>query len=856
MKQFIAVLILIFTCLRVVDAGGLVLYTTRGSSYVSAVQYETFSSPSAHLSYVTVKGGNRMQIQTAGIVAHIPFPDSSVTVASEDAEAAISQAEIYAARYPQYAKLLQSVGELWKRKLEAIKLAQAQPTPSASVSQNTGSKTSLEGATSEIPVVRTRSGQTLKNVRITRFEDDKAVITHDGGIGRLLISDIAGTSAFPEDVKAAIEKAQAAMVAVNKAEADRVAAEKRENERIANEKEQERLKKEEEETQLLAQQEQERPIALELHTRLAHLEQTDEERQSPISVQFAPEVAKGTDDNRPTQAGNETEAKGAQAEETKRNVDAELQARQDFEKQEIEDKAEAQKILEQESSKTTKALAKVAISFLSICIGIGLIIYAFLKYLRFRTRLMEGERKTLPSVKPQETIGNSRAIFARQQVLLVSLISIVPAGVFFLLFPIKWGPAVFWLVSPIPFTVGIILCHILSVTTRLHFTGPTWRKVRIGCFVTLYGLLGFSVGASTLIVLALGSKDPAFMRSGWNIIDMDEPILTSLAIQAQSTNVAIPASFNLSPPEHAVAKDIECFLLLKNKNWLLTRMKIQQVKSAVEFAQVLNDAAARFSFLRISSNFLGNHNITEPESIDKISILTRQMTEESSNKTAEEVDTYIDTFYNASYMYNSSSEVKKAMIALQLANNPRLIVDVEQATRHLRNYPLLSGSIEDVRKIFGVEGNVKQLEPTNTVQVFIWRNVPGTAFGLLTPDGTTFNLEVHTVSKLPFLISFRQLAGRLRYSVQMPINESDAFTLVQAVSGAYDRNNCKEIDRSSTARTFFLPGTGMYWRDWKLETNISWYWRGVTVFEQGRLALSVLPLIPDYLNGLGGAGFN
>jgi len=100
-------------------AHGLLLYTANGSPYVNAVQYETFTSPSAHLNYVTVKGGQNVQIQTSGIIANIPYPDTSTLVTPADAEEVLAQTKLFAERYPQYAKLLQSVGDLWKRRQEA-----------------------------------------------------------------------------------------------------------------------------------------------------------------------------------------------------------------------------------------------------------------------------------------------------------------------------------------------------------------------------------------------------------------------------------------------------------------------------------------------------------------------------------------------------------------------------------------------------------------------------------------------------------------------------------------------------------------------------------------------------------------
>ena len=208
-----------------VVADGLLLFSTPGSSYVNAVQYETFTSTSAHLSYVTIKGGKHVQIKSAGIIAHIPFPDTASNVFSKDAEAMITRSEIYAAQYPKYAKLLQGVGDLWRRHLEESKVAQSRPTPSPLVFQTTNNEpaTISEGVDSKISVIKTKSGQTLKNVRIFRFEDDKAVISHDGGMGRLLISDIADISTLPVDAQSAIEKAREAADAARKAEKDRLA---------------------------------------------------------------------------------------------------------------------------------------------------------------------------------------------------------------------------------------------------------------------------------------------------------------------------------------------------------------------------------------------------------------------------------------------------------------------------------------------------------------------------------------------------------------------------------------------------------------------------------------------------------
>ena len=235
MKHLVAVLFLVISCIPCAQAaGGLVLYTTPGSQYVNAVQYVTFSSPSSHLSYATGSDGTRTQIQSAGIIAQIPFPDASCPVSESDAASIVAQTEMFAGQYPQYARMLQSIAALWKRSAEASKVAQGQAAvPKVSATPEIGEKIITPGPKSEIPIVRTKSGQTLNAVTITRFENAKAVIMHSTGIDKVLLSDIANLSAMPPDVKSAIEAVQAAVAAKKKVDADRIAAEKQEQERVA-----------------------------------------------------------------------------------------------------------------------------------------------------------------------------------------------------------------------------------------------------------------------------------------------------------------------------------------------------------------------------------------------------------------------------------------------------------------------------------------------------------------------------------------------------------------------------------------------------------------------------------------------
>ena len=225
-------------------AGGLLLFTANGSPYVNAVVYETISSPSSHLSYITVKGGSRTQVQSQGIITNIPFPAGS-NVSPDDAASIIAQTEAYATRYPQHAKLLQGVGELWRRSAEAAKLEQSRApavSPAATPSQS-GKSFVAPGLETVIPLIRTKTGQQFKNARVTRFENDQASVSHSEGVTKVLLADISNLPAFPPDVRAAVEKVQADFQTYKKAEEERIAETNKEQERLAK-IEQERLAKE------------------------------------------------------------------------------------------------------------------------------------------------------------------------------------------------------------------------------------------------------------------------------------------------------------------------------------------------------------------------------------------------------------------------------------------------------------------------------------------------------------------------------------------------------------------------------------------------------------------------------------
>ena len=188
-------------------AGGLILYSTKGTSYVTAVQYQAFSAPTAHITFISVRGGQRMQIAADQIVVRIPFPDASTSSTNADVAAITTKAQMFASMYPQYASQFKQAVDIWEKWQKdkpptgsAQTLAQAVQHPLVT----------SEGARAEISVIRTKGGQELKHSHITSMEDDKVVVTYDGGFCRIPISNISNISEFPGDIRDRITKHLAA----------------------------------------------------------------------------------------------------------------------------------------------------------------------------------------------------------------------------------------------------------------------------------------------------------------------------------------------------------------------------------------------------------------------------------------------------------------------------------------------------------------------------------------------------------------------------------------------------------------------------------------------------------------------
>ena len=126
MKQTALALLIAFISAAQSFAGGIIFYTSGGSPYINVVQYETYTAPSAHLSYITVKGGQRTQIQSAGIIANIPLPTTGTEYSLEDIRTNIAQADAMASRQPKYAQAMQKVSQLWNDQIPVVEAREKQ----------------------------------------------------------------------------------------------------------------------------------------------------------------------------------------------------------------------------------------------------------------------------------------------------------------------------------------------------------------------------------------------------------------------------------------------------------------------------------------------------------------------------------------------------------------------------------------------------------------------------------------------------------------------------------------------------------------------------------------------------------
>ena len=139
LKQWSSVIVLLFILKGSAFAGGIIFYTSNGSPYINVVQYETYTAPSAHLSYITVKGGQKTQIQSAGIIANIPLPATGGEYSLEDIQTNIAQADAMASRQPKYAQAMQKVSQLWNDQIPA-----AEALLKRRLAEETAAKTAAE----------------------------------------------------------------------------------------------------------------------------------------------------------------------------------------------------------------------------------------------------------------------------------------------------------------------------------------------------------------------------------------------------------------------------------------------------------------------------------------------------------------------------------------------------------------------------------------------------------------------------------------------------------------------------------------------------------------------------------------
>ena len=459
-----------------------------------------------------------------------------------------------------------------------------------------------------------------------------------------------------------------------KAEVDRIAAEnqKQEEDRIKKEAEARRLAQIEEvkkaklaEEQRVTQIEEDKKAKLAEDQRLAQAEQDRIKKEAEAQRLAQIEAEKQQ---------KEVEIK-QKAAELKKKEEAMRLAAEEIKRQDAELAAITNKILHQESAERTKAYVKLGIGTLILCAGIWAVVFAILKSFDICWNVRERWRATLPPEERVIEVEGTRASPIERK-LLAGGMALVLAAVASLVLPIAWLPAIFWLFSPFLFAAGIIFLHKLSSAKRSLSAAGLKSIFRIGWFTILYALLGISAGAASLVVLAFGEKEPAFMRSGWNSTDIAVPAIYSAVSQLADSEVSIPSASSLTPPEQQYVQEIANLLMAKNRLWLILQLKTERANTAGEFSKVLNSAADRVNYWRAKVASIplahGDSIDTYAESLHKVHEIGRRMADAAGVKPETEARTisFKSAFSSALEKFGSDAEVKQAMEQFLKAINP------------------------------------------------------------------------------------------------------------------------------------------------------------------------------------------
>jgi hypothetical protein len=94
-----------------------IIFTDVSGTHSQMVNYQTYTQPTAHLSFITTADGQRKQIRTDRISAVIPTPSSDVAPSSDQIQEYMDECDLAASRNPKFADRLLRLKNVWAKRL-------------------------------------------------------------------------------------------------------------------------------------------------------------------------------------------------------------------------------------------------------------------------------------------------------------------------------------------------------------------------------------------------------------------------------------------------------------------------------------------------------------------------------------------------------------------------------------------------------------------------------------------------------------------------------------------------------------------------------------------------------------------
>jgi len=123
--SFLVGFLLVLQCLNSWSTG-VIIFTDVSGAHSQMVNYQTYTQPTAHLSFITTADGQRTQIRTDRITAIIPTPSPGVTASSTQIQEYMVECDVAAGRHPKFADRLRRLKNAWAARLQAVQQQEAE----------------------------------------------------------------------------------------------------------------------------------------------------------------------------------------------------------------------------------------------------------------------------------------------------------------------------------------------------------------------------------------------------------------------------------------------------------------------------------------------------------------------------------------------------------------------------------------------------------------------------------------------------------------------------------------------------------------------------------------------------------